>query len=69
MSALQPFQKAENDIIIPSLSKNPYTEHKIEVLDRLPQDLVIGTGLKNKKSLEQYFYNLVIKEYMKIMNE
>lgn len=69
VSALQPFQKANNDIVIPSLSNNLYTEHKISILDRLPQDLVIGTGLKNKKSLEQYFYNLVIKEYMKIMNE
>jgi hypothetical protein len=28
--------------------KNPYTEHKIDVLDRLPQDLVIGTGLKGR---------------------
>ncbi len=69
VSALQPLQTDKNDIIIKSDTKNPYTEHKIDVLDRLPQDLVIGTGLKNKKSLEQYFYNLVIKEYMKIMNE
>jgi len=69
VSALQPLQTDQNDIVIQSLTSNPYTEHKIDVLDRLPQDLVIGTGLKNKKSLEQYFYNLVIKEYMKIMNE
>jgi len=69
VSALQPLQADKNDIIIKSDTKNPYTEHKIDVLDRLPQDLVIGTGLNNKKSLEQYFYNLVIKEYMKIMNE
>ena len=69
VSALQPLQTDQNDIVIQSLTSNPYTEHKIDVLDRLPQDLVIGTGLNNKKSLEQYFYNLVIKEYMKIMNE
>ncbi len=49
--------------------KNPYTEHKIDVLDRLNQDLVIGSDLKDKKSLEQYFYNLVIKEYLKIMDK
>jgi len=69
VSALQPLQTDKNDIIIKSDTKNPYTEHKIDTLLRLPQDLVIGTGLKNQKSLEQYFYNLVIKEYMKIMNE
>jgi hypothetical protein len=69
VSALQPLQTDQNDIIIKSDTKNPYTEHKIDVLDRLDQDLVIGTGLKNKKSLEQYFYNLVIKEYMKLMDD
>ena len=67
VSALQPFQNAENDIVIPSLSNNPYTEHKIEILDRLPQDLVIGTGLfkgtKGLNQLETYFYNLIIEEY------
>ena len=40
--------------------KNPYTEHKIDVLDRLDQNLVIGTGLKGKKSFEKYFNNLVL---------
>ena len=69
VSAFQPLQTDPNDIIIKSDTKNPYTEHKIDVLDRLDQDLVIGTGLKNKKSLEQYFYNLVIKEYMKLMDD
>jgi len=69
VSALQPLQTDKNDIIIKSDTKNPYTEHKIDVLDRLPQDLVIGTGLNNKKTLEQYFYNMVIKEYIKLMNE
>jgi hypothetical protein len=34
----------------------------------LNQDLVIGTGLKNKKSLEQYFNNLVLIEYLKLMD-
>ena len=68
VSALQPFQKAENDIVIPSSSNNLYTEHKISILDQLPQDLVIGTGIKNKKSLEQYFYNLVLIEYLKLMD-
>jgi len=69
VSALQPLQTDKNDIIIKSDTKNPYTEHKIDVLSRLPQDLVIGTGLNNNKKLEQYFYNMVIKEYIKLMNE
>jgi hypothetical protein len=69
VSAFQPLQTDRNDIIIKSDTKNPCTEHKIDVLDRLDQDLVTGTGLKNKKSLEQHFYNLVIKEYMKLMDD
>jgi hypothetical protein len=46
VSILQPFQKDKNDIIIPSETNNLYTEHKIDVLDRLDQDKIIGTGLK-----------------------
>jgi hypothetical protein len=46
VSMLQPIQKDENDLIIPSESKNLYTEHKIDVLDRLDQDKIIGTGFK-----------------------
>ena len=68
VSMLQPFQKSENDIVVPSLSNNPYTEHKIEILDRLPQDMIIGTGLKGLNDLETYFYNLIIKEYYKLMD-
>ena len=45
VSVLQPLQTGQNDIVISSVTKNPYIEHKIDVLDRLPQDLVIGTGL------------------------
>jgi len=67
VSMLQPFQKSENDIVVPSLSNNPYTEHKIEILDRLPQDMIIGTGLKGLNDLETYFYNLIIKEYNNLM--
>lgn len=67
VSVLQPLQTGKNDIIINSESKNPYTEHKIDVLDRLDQDLVIGTGLKGLNELETYFYNLIIKEYNNLM--
>ncbi len=44
---LQPIQKKdENDIFIPSETNNLYTEHENDVLDRLDQDRIIGTGLK-----------------------
>ena len=67
VSVLQPLQTGKNDIIINSETKNPYTEHKIDVLDRLPQDLVIGTGLKGLNELETFLYNLIIKEYNNLM--
>lgn len=71
VSVLQPLQTGQNDIIISSDTKNPYTEHKIDVLDRLNQDLVIGTGLfkgtKGLNELETYLYNLIIKEYNNLM--
>lgn len=67
VSALQPLQTGQNDIVISSETKNPYTEHKIDTLDRLDQNLVIGTGLfkgtKELNELETYLYNLIIKEY------
>ena len=69
VSVLQPLQTGQNDIIIKSETKNPYTEHKIEVLDRLNQDMIIGTGLKDKKSLEKYFLNMVLIEYLKLMEK
>ena len=61
VSALQPIQKDINDIIIPSETKNLYTEHKIDVLDRLPQDRIIGTGKKQKKLLKKYLKEQIIK--------
>jgi len=67
VSALQPFQTGPNDIIISSETKNPYTEHKIDTLDRLDQNLVIGTGLKGLNELETYLYDLIIKEYNNLM--
>jgi predicted alpha/beta-fold hydrolase len=69
VSALQPLQTGQNDIVIQSLTSNPYTEHKIDTLSRLPQDQIIGTGLKGLNELETYLYNLIIKEYYKLMEE
>ena len=59
ISILNPLQQSTNDIIIPSETKNPYTEHKIETLSRLPQDQIIGTGMNY---LEKYIYDLIINE-------
>ena len=69
VSVLQPLQTGQNDIVISSETKNPYTEHKIDTLDRLDQDLVIGTGLKGLNKLETYFYNLIIKEYLELIDK
>ena len=70
---LQPFQKDNNDIVIPSLSNNLYKEHKIDILDELPQDQIIGTGLlkgmEGLNELEKYIYYLIIKEFRKIMKK
>lgn len=67
VSMLNPLQRGEKDIIIQSSTSNPYTEHKIDVLDRLDQDLVIGTGLKGLNKMEKYCYDLIMKEYNKLM--
>ena len=71
VSGLQPLQTGKSDIIINSETKNPYTEHKIDVLDRLDQNLVIGTGFskgtKGLNEVETYLYNLIIKEYNNLM--
>ncbi len=69
VSMLQPFQKNSNDIVIQSQTKNPLTEHKIDVLDQLPQDMIIGTGFKSRKAFEKYFNHLVLIEYLKLINK
>lgn len=64
VSLLAPLQKNSNDIIIPSQSNNLYTEHKIDVLDRLNQDLIVGKGI-NKIRLNNDDIKLLIKYVMK----
>jgi len=64
VSLLSPFQKNSNDIIIPSETNNLYTEHKINVLDRLNQDLIIGKGI-NKIRLNNDDIKRLIKYVMK----
>jgi hypothetical protein len=50
VSILTPFSDAKNVITIPSTSFNPLTEHSPNVLDRLPQDEMIGRGQVKKLS-------------------
>lgn len=40
------FGKKSNDIVIPSKTSNPITEHKVSVLDRLEPDRMIGENIK-----------------------
>lgn len=65
ISALQPLQKDKNDIVIPSSTNNLFTEHKIDTLLRLPQDLIIGTG---KKRLKKEDIKKIIRKFMKTNN-
>ena len=67
VSALQPLQKDTKDIVIQSETRNPYTEHKIDTLDRLNQDMILGTGFKSRKDFHNHFINLVLIEYMKLI--
>jgi hypothetical protein len=62
VSSLAPLQKDPNDIIIPSQTDNLYTEHKIDTLNRLPDDMIIGTG---KRRLKKEEIKKIIKNYLK----
>jgi len=53
VSMLKMFSKVGNDIIIPAKTYNPLTEHSIDILKRLPQDQIIGRGLKFKHRFVQ----------------
>lgn len=53
VSVLKKVKKHKNDITIPSNSIHPINEHKVDTLDRLPQDKLIGQGLKHN-GLKKY---------------
>jgi hypothetical protein len=46
MSITNPGFNRRNNIIIPSSTSNPLTEHSLDVLDRLPKNMLIGRGKK-----------------------
>jgi hypothetical protein len=64
ISVLSPIQKDINDIIIPSETNNPYTEHKVDVLNRLNQDLIVGKGI-NKIRLNNADIKRLIRYILK----
>ena len=47
LNVTNPNFNKRNNIVIPSTTSNPLTEHSLSILDRLPQDMLIGRG-KNK---------------------
>lgn len=49
MSMTNPGFNKRNNIVIPSTTSNPLTEHSISILDRLPPDLLIGRGKQKYK--------------------
>lgn len=53
LNVTNPGFNARNNIVIPSTTSNPLTEHAISVLDRLPQDLLIGRG-KYKINIDEF---------------
>jgi len=62
IASLQTFQKGQHDIIIPSKTFNPFQEHfGDKVVERLPEDLMIGQGRLKKMKVKQ------LKELIKIM--
>lgn len=65
VSGLKHFKKHPNDITIPSTSLNPIKEHKVDTLDRLPQDKLIGQGLKHLKTYKVKELKLLIKKTSK----
>jgi len=46
VSALLPLRNSDRTITIPSETLNPFTEHKTDVLGRLPANQIIGVGVK-----------------------
>lgn len=61
ISLLKPLQQGNNDITIESTSDNPLVEHSIEVLNRVPENQLIGGSELKKmklKELKAYIKNL-----------
>lgn len=69
VSILQPLEKGSADIVIPSKSLDPLKEHSSNVLDRLPEDMVVGSGFFNFKKLSVKELKKYIKTISKLKKE
>ena len=47
LNVTNPGYNKRNNVVIQSTTNDPLVEHSLDVLDRLPQDMMIGRG-KNK---------------------
>jgi hypothetical protein len=58
LNVTNPNFNKRNNIIIPSTTSNPLTEHSLNVLDRLPPDMLVGRGRAkykiNMEALKKY---------------
>jgi len=52
-SVLLPLEKGKNTFTIPSQTFNPVAEHSTNILDRLPEDTMIGRGHLKKMKVKQ----------------
>ena len=68
VSILKNVKKHKNDVVIPSETINPWTEHNVNTLDRLPGDMLIGKGLKHYKKYNVKELKLLVKKYAKDKN-
>jgi hypothetical protein len=59
ISILKPLQQDNKDVIIDSTSNNPLTEHSVNILNRLPENEMIGAGQIKKLKLKE------LKTYLK----
>lgn len=69
VSILKPFQQDKKDIVIKSETLNPLKEHSSNVLDRLPEDMVVGSGFFNFKKLSVKELKKYIKTISKLKKE
>ena len=59
LNVTNPNFNKRNNIVIPAETSDPLTEHSLDILDRLPQDMLIGRGKYkvNIDNLKKYRYN------------
>ena len=65
VSILRGKQKGNNPIVIPSkIIANPVTEHSVNVLERLPDELMVGSSINLSSNLHSTLVNILRKQMM-----